>query len=98
MTSSHQIAVPPQDGIRADEKPQPAQDLAGQQCQESGEKGPVLRSEPHPGIGSELPFKNGNLVTQDENLHILVPIAHRQQPQCGEGIRDGQVGQAKEHE
>lgn len=28
-------------------------------------------------------------------LNILVPIAHRQQPQSGEGVCDGQVGQAK---
>lgn len=27
-----------------------------------------------------------------------VPIAHRQQPQCGEGVHDGEIGQAKEHE
>jgi len=45
-----------------------------------------------------LPFKDADLVTQGENLGILAPIAYRQQPQCGEGVRDGQVGQAKEHE
>ncbi|GAA3623002.1 hypothetical protein GCM10022419_130830 [Nonomuraea rosea] len=36
-------------------------------------------------------------MTQDENLHVLVPIAHGEQPQRGESIRDGQVRQAKEH-
>ena len=97
MTPFHQIAVPAQDGVRPDEKPQPAQDLAGQRGQERGEEGPVLGRESHPGVGAELPFKDGDLVTQGENLHVLVPIAHRQQPQRGESVRDGQVGQAKEH-
>jgi hypothetical protein len=44
-----------------------------------------------------LVFKDGDLVTQNEDLHVLVPIAHGKQPQRGEGVRDGQVGQAKQH-
>ncbi|WP_053174790.1 integrase core domain-containing protein [Nonomuraea sp. SBT364] len=39
-------------------------------------------------------FKDGDLVTQDENLHVLVPIAHGEQPQRGDRVRDGQIGQA----
>ena len=38
---SHQIAVPAQDGVRPDEEPQPAQNLAWQRCQEGGEEGPA---------------------------------------------------------
>ncbi|MFC7588177.1 hypothetical protein ACFQYP_34125 [Nonomuraea antimicrobica] len=60
-------------------------------------KGPVLGRESDPGVVSELPVQNGDLVTQDGNLDILVPIAHGQQPQRGEGVRDGQAGQTKEH-
>ncbi|GAA2695356.1 hypothetical protein GCM10010412_088090 [Nonomuraea recticatena] len=63
MTPFHQITVPPNDGIRPDEKPQPAQDVARQRRQESGEEGPVLGSEPHPGVGAELSFQDGDLVT-----------------------------------
>ncbi|MFC6087149.1 SNF2-related protein [Sphaerisporangium aureirubrum] len=36
-----------------------------------------------------------------DHLYIrrtLVPIAHRQQPQRGEGVRNGQICQSKEHE
>ncbi|MFI6603628.1 hypothetical protein ACIBHX_45985 [Nonomuraea sp. NPDC050536] len=77
MTPFHQIAVPAQDGIRPDEKPQPAQDLVRQRGQQRGEKGPVLGPESHPDAGAELPFKNGDLVAQGENLNILVPIPHR---------------------
>jgi hypothetical protein len=97
MAPSHQIAVPAENGVRPDEEPQSAQGLAGQQGQQGGEKGPVLRGESHPGVGAELPFKHGDLVTQGKYLHVLVPIAHGQQPQRGERVRDGEVGQAKEH-
>ncbi|GAA1010919.1 hypothetical protein Aple_066550 [Acrocarpospora pleiomorpha] len=98
MTPFHQIAVPPHDGIRPDEEPQPTKHVAGQRCQESGEEGSVLGREPHPGVGAELPFENGDLVTQGEDLDVLIPISHRQQPQRGESVRDGQVGQTKEHD
>ncbi|GAA3553267.1 hypothetical protein GCM10022419_037080 [Nonomuraea rosea] len=96
MTPSHWVAVPAQDSVRPDEKPQPAQDLARQRGQESSKEGPVLGRESHFGVSAELAFKDGDLVTQDENLHVLVPIAHGEQPQRGEGIRNGEVGQAKE--
>ncbi|MEV1172658.1 hypothetical protein [Nonomuraea sp. NPDC049784] len=89
--------MPPQDGVRPDEEPQSAQDLARQRGQQDGEKGPVCRGESHPGVGAELPFKRGDLVAQGKYLHVFVPIAHGQQPQCGESGRDGEVGQAKEH-
>ncbi|WP_344867147.1 hypothetical protein [Planomonospora alba] len=89
--------MPAQDGVRADEEPHPAQDLAGQRRRQGGEEGTVLGSESRPGIGTELPSENGDLVAQSEDLDVLVPIAHRQQPQHGEGVRDGETGQAKQH-
>ncbi|MBE1582212.1 hypothetical protein ACFPOI_44170 [Nonomuraea angiospora] len=97
MPLLEQIAAPAQDGVRANEEPQPAQDLAGQRWQERGEEGSVLGSEPHPGVRAELPFKNGDLVTQGKNLDVLAPIAQRQQPRRGKDVRDGKVGQAKKH-
>ncbi|MEV4082407.1 hypothetical protein ACGFJC_53495 [Nonomuraea fuscirosea] len=96
MTPSHQVAVPAQDGVRPDEEPQPAQDLARQRRQERGKEGSVLGRESHSGVGAELAFKDGDLVTQNENLHVLVPITAGQRPQRGERVRDGQVGQAKQ--
>ncbi|MFG1710445.1 hypothetical protein ACFLIM_45490 [Nonomuraea sp. M3C6] len=74
MTSLEQIAVPAQDRIWSNEKPQPAQDLAGQRCQEGGEKGPVFRRESDSGVVAELPFEDGDLVAQGEDLGVLVPI------------------------
>ncbi|GAA3610454.1 hypothetical protein GCM10022419_114320 [Nonomuraea rosea] len=64
--------MPAQDGVRPDEEPQPAQDLAGQRRQERGKEGPVLGRESHSGISAELAFKDGDLVTQDENLHVTM--------------------------
>ncbi|WP_214108294.1 hypothetical protein [Acrocarpospora catenulata] len=98
MTPLHQIAVPPHDGIRPDEKPKATQDIAGQRHQEGGEKNSILGREPHPGADAELPFEDGDLVTQGENLDILVPIPHWEQPQRREGVRDSEIGQAKEHD
>jgi hypothetical protein len=44
-----------------------------------------------------LPFEDGDLVTQNEDVDVFVSIAHRQRPQRGEGVRDGQIGQAYKH-
>ncbi|WP_422664848.1 transposase [Acrocarpospora corrugata] len=66
--------------------------------QEGGEEGSVLGREPRPGTDAELPFEDGDLVTQGEDLDVLVPISHREQPQRREGVRDGEIGQAKEHD
>ncbi|KAB8188592.1 hypothetical protein FH608_043295 [Nonomuraea phyllanthi] len=98
MTLSYEIAVPAQDGVWSDEQPQPAQEIVGQRGQRSGEKGPILGRESHPGVIAELSLQNGDLVTPGENLDLLVPIAQGEQPQRGEGVRDGQVGQAKVHD
>ncbi|MFI6738950.1 hypothetical protein ACIBI9_39010 [Nonomuraea sp. NPDC050451] len=78
MTSFHQIAVPAQDGVRAGEESQSAQDLARQRGEEGGKKGSVLGCASHSGVGTELAFKEGDLVTQSKYLHVLVPIAHGQ--------------------
>jgi hypothetical protein len=74
----HQIAVPAQDGVRADEKPQSAKDLARQRCQEGCQEDAVLGGESHLRIGAELSLQDHDLVTQSENLDIFVPITHRQ--------------------
>jgi hypothetical protein len=64
MATSHQIAVPAENRVRTDEEPQPAQDLPGQRGQERGKEGSALGRESHSGVGAELAFKDGDLVTQ----------------------------------
>ncbi|MFI7233144.1 hypothetical protein ACIBO5_59050 [Nonomuraea angiospora] len=85
MTPFHQIAVPPHDGIGPDEESHATQDVTGQRCQEGGEEGSILGRKPHLSAVAESPFEDSDLVTQGENLHILVPISHLQQPQHCEG-------------
>ncbi len=97
MTPSHQIAMPAQDGVRADEEPHPTQDLAGQRRQQGGEEGTVLGGESHSGAGAEPAFENGDLAAESEDLDVLVPIAHRQQPRRGEGAVRVYLEQQREH-
>ncbi|MER6004889.1 hypothetical protein ABT120_40505 [Nonomuraea angiospora] len=72
MTPFHQIAMPAQDGVRPDEEPQLAQGLPGSEVRSAA----VLRRESHSGVSAGLAFKDGDLVAQGKNLHVLVPIAH----------------------
>jgi hypothetical protein len=97
VTLIHQVAVPAQDGVRSHQQPQSAQHLAGQRREQGGEEGPVPGRELHP-ISAELPFQNGDLMPQSQNLCVLVPVPHRQQSQRGERVRDSQISQAQQHE
>ncbi|MFI9561136.1 hypothetical protein [Nonomuraea endophytica] len=80
MLPPHDLAMPAQDGVRADDRPQPTQDRAGQRGQERGQEEAAFGGESHAGIGAELPLQNHDLMTQSENLNILVPITRWQQP------------------
>ncbi|MFE4250686.1 hypothetical protein ACFRU3_14500 [Streptomyces sp. NPDC056910] len=88
-----QVAVPAQHRVRPNQQPQPAQGMSGQTMEQGGEERTVLGIEVRSGC-TELPFKDCELVPQSEDLHVLVSIAQRQQPQRGESVRDGQIGQA----
>ncbi|MEU5957920.1 hypothetical protein [Streptomyces sp. NPDC047525] len=46
---------------------------------------------------AEPTLQDGELVTQREDLDVLVVVVHRDQPQGGEGVSDGDAGQSKEH-
>jgi hypothetical protein len=79
VTLLDQVAVPSQHGVGLDQQPEPAQNLARQRHQQSGEEGPVFRDELRP-VRAELPFKDRDLVAQGEDLRVLVVVAHQQQP------------------
>lgn len=70
-------------------KPHPGE--AVQQC---GEQRPV-------GPGqmwlAYLPLQHDELVAQRQDLQILLPIAHRQQPYEAEGGRQGEVQQSQQY-
>ncbi|MFB6717996.1 MULTISPECIES: hypothetical protein [unclassified Streptomyces] len=55
---------------------------------------PVAGVEPDP-LPIQMPLQDGNLMTQGQDLDILLPVAHRQQSQHREGVRHAQVRQSQ---
>ncbi|WP_165845414.1 hypothetical protein [Streptacidiphilus pinicola] len=45
-----------------------------------------------------MPLQDRELVTQRQDLDILLAVSHRKQAHGREGVRDGEVGEAHEHE
>jgi hypothetical protein len=54
--------------------------VAGEPVQQGGQERPVGGGEPRPGL-TQLPFQDRDLVAQRQDLHVLVPVAHRKKPQ-----------------
>ncbi len=96
MTAVHEVAVPAQDGVRGDDESEPAQGGSWQRGEECGQEGAVglLKAG---ALVAESALQDGELVTEREDLGVLVVVAHRDQPQGGEGVGDGDAGQAYEH-
>jgi hypothetical protein len=46
---------------------------------------------------ADLAVQDQQLVAQGEDLDVLVPIAHEQDPQQGHGVRHDKVGQPQQH-
>ncbi len=66
--------------------------------QQGGQEGPVGRGEPDLAtLAVQLPFEDRDLVAQGEDLRVLGPVAHRQQPQHRQRVGHGEVGQSKQH-
>lgn len=71
-----QVAVPAQHGVPADQQAEAAQHLAGQRGQEGRKESAVPGGErclPRP----ELPLEDTELVAKRQDLHVLLPVAHR---------------------
>jgi hypothetical protein len=96
VAPGEQIAVPAQNRVRAYQEPQLAQDLQRKPVQQRGQKGPISRSEPHL-LAPEVPLQHRDLVPQNEDLDVLVSIAHRQQTQHRQRVSHAQVGQSHQH-
>lgn len=64
--------------------------------QQRSQPGPIGRLEPDP-LPVELAVEHRELVTQAEDLRVLVPVTARQQPQQCEHVRDPQIRQSKQH-
>jgi hypothetical protein len=88
MVGGDQFAMPAQHRLRAHQQPDLVQHGPGEWVQWRGEEGPVSRSEPHPRTAN-LPFEDRELVPQGQDLHVLGPVTHRQQPQHRQPVRHG---------
>lgn len=78
MAACDQIAVPAQDGIRADQQSQTAQCRSWQRVQQRRKQCPVDWGELD-FLAAELALQHGDLVSQREDLDVLVVITARQQ-------------------
>ncbi len=88
--------MPAQHRVRADKQTKPTQELPRHRNQQSSKERTILRRERHP-VPTELSFKDGDLVTQNQDLHILLAVAHRQKPHGSKSMGDSQVGEAQQH-
>jgi hypothetical protein len=72
--------MPAQHRVRPDQQPGPAEQVAREAVQQGGQERPVAGGEPWPGR-AQLPLQDRDLMAQGQDLHVLVPVAHRQQAQ-----------------
>ena len=78
--AGQQVPAPPQHRVGADKQMDLAEQVAGEPVQQGGQERPVARAEPRPGR-TQLPLQHRDLVTQRQDLRVLVPVAQRKQPQ-----------------
>jgi len=80
VTACQQVAVPAQHRVRPNKQPEPAKYVAWEPVQQGGQERPAASEEPRPGL-AQLPLQDRDLVAQCQDLHVLVPVAQRKQPQ-----------------
>ena len=80
MAAGQQVPVPAQNRLRTRQQRDPAQPIPRQPVQQCGQERPVAQGEPWPGR-AQLPLQDRDLVTQHQDLHVLIPVAGRKQPQ-----------------
>ena len=79
VAARNQITVPAQDRVGPHQQPQTVQGGSGQAVQQRGQPGPIGWVKPD-ALLAELAMQHRELVTQHEDLRVLVPSAARQQP------------------
>lgn len=95
--TSDQVAVPTQHRVRAHQQSPPPYDVQGRPVQQRHWERPIARSEPHL-PRAELALQRRDLMAHGEDLHVLAPIAHRQQAQRGERVYHAEVGQSQQRD
>jgi type I restriction enzyme R subunit len=96
MPPSDQVAVPAHHCVRAYQQPHPAKRRRPQSVQQRRQQGPIRGGEPH-SPSAQVAFQHRDLMPQDQDLDVLVPIARREKTQDRERGRHRQVGQSQQH-
>jgi hypothetical protein len=95
VTALEQIAVPPQDRVRLHQQQQASQFVRRQAVKEAGEYGTVGGGK---GGLADLALQNQQLMTEREDLDVLLESAHRQQAQDRQDVGRSEVGQTQQHD
>jgi hypothetical protein len=69
-----------QRGVRSGQQPEPADKVSRESVQQGSQERPVAQGEPWPGR-AQMPLQDRDLMAQDQDLRVLVPVAHQQQAQ-----------------
>jgi hypothetical protein len=94
MSALQEVAVPAQHGVGGDDQVELAKLHPGETVRQRGVQRTVG---PGPLGLVHLALQYGELVAKGEDLQILRPITHRQQPYEAEGGRHGEVGESQQH-
>ena len=95
MLLLEQVAVPSQDGFWTYKQQELAELARREVVEQAGKNRAVGLGE---GGSADMALQNHELVSEREDLDVLVAVAHRQQAQEGEGVGRGEVGQAQQHD
>jgi hypothetical protein len=88
--------VPAQHRVRAYQQPHPVKRLWPQPVQQRRQQDPVRRREAHL-PPAQLALQHRDLVAQDQDLGVLVPVAHGKNTQDRERVHHRQAGQSYQH-
>jgi hypothetical protein len=96
MPLPDQVAVPAQHRAGPYQQPHPAKRLRPQPVQQRRQQSAVRRREAHL-LPAQLALQHPDLVAQDQDLGVLIPIAREKKAQDREGVGHRQVGQSHQH-
>ncbi|SES41465.1 hypothetical protein SAMN04488000_1283 [Lentzea albida] len=77
VATLHQVTMPSQHRIQADQQSESAQSGRSQRRQERGKERPVRRSELRASV-AELALQDGGLVAKSKNLNVLLAVSQWQ--------------------
>jgi hypothetical protein len=80
VAARQQVPVPAQHRLGPHQQLESAKHIPWEPVQQGGQERPVARAEPRPDL-AQVPLQHRDLVTQRQDLHLLVPVAQRKQPQ-----------------